>query len=87
MMTKKNQKNNHILLLDVKFLIASLTVFSVEESINYMINTDKCKEEIVLQKISNFDQDTANNYRVMFERAIRKAERASLQQGRQQGIQ
>ncbi len=57
-----------------------------DETINYMLTVDRREEDVFIEEICNFDKETANDYRTMFERAIKIAERKSLQIGRQEGI-
>ncbi len=45
-----------------------------EENINYMVTNDKHEEEDFIEKISKFDAETSSNYKIMFERAIKRTE-------------
>ena len=61
-----------------------------DENIDYMATVNKKGEDDFLEELSKFDTETANNYRVMFERAIEKAvkreSKKALKLGEQRGL-
>ena len=65
-----------------------------EENIEYMATLDAHGEHTFLEKLANFNPTTANNYKIMFERAIQrevkkevqKERRISLKLGEERGI-
>jgi len=56
-----------------------------EENIDYMATTDKHDESLFLDKLCKFDPRTANDYKIMFEVAIRKTEKKALKLGERKG--
>jgi len=57
-----------------------------DETLKYMSQVEEQPEEVFIEELSKFDPETANNYKTMFERAIKKERKSALQQGEKRGI-
>jgi len=58
-----------------------------DETLKYMSQVEEQPEEVFIEELSKFDSETANNYKTMFERAIKRERKSALQEGIQQGKQ
>jgi len=57
-----------------------------DETYRYMSKVENQPEEVFIQELSKFDLETANNYKTMFEQAIKRERKSALQEGEKRGV-
>ena len=94
MIMKGQATGEHSKMLEVTYPLMQKYHLADDENIEYMATTDKHGEKEFLEKFRNFDPQTANNYKTMFEDAIkretkkatRKVRMEALKEGKKEGL-